>query len=186
MSAFTLTRRTALVATCLLHCSSTSSLLHHDCRLQIIMDGTMEHHSALLLENYLDKPHTGGDDRYSDAQLADFITSACAGGFDIMVHAIGDRAIKQTIDAFEAVRKAGHASNRLCLTHAELLLADQAARLAPLDITLQSTGLWMMPNPPLIPILGWERYNKRYCFTGAIAAGTNFALGSDWPATVGG
>lgn len=142
--------------------------------------------SALLFDNYADQPTNGGSNRYTDEQLIDLMAGACAGGFDIMVHAIGDRAIKQTIDAFEAVRKAGHTSTRLCLTHAELLLADQAVRLAPLNITLQSTGLWMMPNPPLMSVLGMERYHLRYHFQSAIAAGTNFALGSDWPATVGG
>lgn len=145
----------------------------------------MEHRNAILFDKYDDVDHCGGE-RYTDEHITSIVVAACAEGHDIMVHAIGDKTIKKAIDAFEAARKAGHKSNRLCLTHAELLWPEQAARLAPLDITLQSTGLWMMLNPPLMAVLGMTRYNARYCFQGAIAAGTNFALGSDWPATVGG
>ena len=75
--------------------------------LKIHGDGSPDGWTAGLLEPYADKPDSTGLTSFKPEAQRKLALQAAKMGFDITTHAIGDRTIRQTLDAYEAVRKAG-------------------------------------------------------------------------------
>lgn len=153
--------------------------------LKCIADGVVENRRAAFLEDYSDQPGFKGNLVFPTPVLAKLVTGASLAGFDVMIHGIGDAGGRAVLDAFEAARKAG-ATTRLCHTHAELVDPVDRARYKELDVVVETTGVWINPNPIQLPVLGEDRYNRRYVFKEMMEQGVILTLGSDWPATSGG
>ncbi|KAI9024601.1 amidohydrolase 3 [Hyaloraphidium curvatum] len=153
--------------------------------LKVVADGVIENRRAAFLEAYADEPGHKGALVLPPAELAAFVTEASKRGFDVMLHGIGDAAGRAILDAFEAARKAG-GKTRLVHTHAELVDPADRPHCKPLDVVVETTGVWMNPNPSLLPALGPDRYGRRYMFRELLDSGVTVTLGSDWPATSGG
>jgi hypothetical protein len=102
------------------------------------------------------------------------------------IHAIGDRAVREALDAFEHVRE--NAANRsvlLSIAHAEMVDPADCGRFAALDVTPVMSFQWAKPGPNLIEALqnyiGPERHARVEPIGYLQAAGANVAYGSDWP-----
>ncbi len=153
--------------------------------MKIHNDGTKEAKTAGQFEHYAGEPENFGSVLLEGEVLQNFVKEVDRAGFDIHIHAIGDRAIDEALDAFEAVRGSNPESlNRYSIAHTELVRDEDLVRFAQLDVVAQTTPAWFATDGEFeIQMLGEERAEKLYRFRKIIDAGGKVSFGSDFPAT---
>ncbi len=101
----------------------------------LLVDGSVASHTAALTTPYSDLPETEGVLYFSDQELRNFIQQAHAAGLQVSMHAIGDRAIQQLLDAYESVlEETPRADHRHRIEHFLLAHPDQVERAARLGL----------------------------------------------------
>jgi hypothetical protein len=153
---------------------------------KIFADGVIESHTAALLEPYLDRPKDRGLPLLEPGAFDKLATALDAAGFQIHVHAIGDRAIRMTLDALEAAEKANGARDlRHHIAHLELIEPPDIPRFKALGVVANFQPLWAYADPYItkltLPILGPERSRWLYPIGSVLASGAVVVGGSDWP-----
>ncbi len=153
---------------------------------KIFADGVIESHTAALLEPYLDRPRDRGLPLLEPAAFDALATALDAAGFQIHVHAIGDRAIRMALDALEAAGKAnGPKDLRHHIAHLELIDPADIPRFKALGVVANFQSLWAYADPYItqltLPILGPERSRWLYPIGSVARTGAVIAGGSDWP-----
>jgi hypothetical protein len=152
---------------------------------KLFLDGVIEARTAALLE-----PYEGSDDRgspnQSPAELDALLTRLDAAGFQVHMHAIGDRAVRMGLDAVEHARAAnGPRDARHTLAHLELVSPDDLPRFAQLGVVPNVQALWAQADPYIteltIPLIGNERSLDLYPIGSLFSSGAVVAAGSDWP-----
>ncbi|KAJ7864326.1 amidohydrolase family-domain-containing protein [Mycena leptocephala] len=136
-----------------------------------------------LYEPYTDNPSTNGFMRLSSEVLFEFIPRFLRDGWQVNVHAIGDRANGIVLDAFEASLKGVNVTAlRPRLEHAQLMTKADMQRLGSLGViaSVQPThaisDMWFAQDR-----LGPERVKGLYAFRSLIDSGARITLGSDFP-----
>jgi predicted amidohydrolase YtcJ len=156
---------------------------------KIFLDGVVENFTASMLDPYLgaDGEPTGNRGlRLADPDdLARNAIALDREGFQLHFHAIGDRAVRDGLDAVEAVREAnGIADRRAHIAHIQVVHPDDVPRFAALDVVANAQALWALHEPQMddltIPFLGPERATLQYPFGSLLRAGARMAMGSDW------
>jgi predicted amidohydrolase YtcJ len=157
---------------------------------KIMQDGVVENHTAGMLEPYLDgHGHVTGNSGLSfvdPAVLREAVTALDAAGFQVHVHAIGDRAVREALDAIEAARTAnGHTDGRHHLAHIQVIHPDDVPRFGHLGVTATMQALWAANDEQMseltLPFLSRERACWQYPFGALKRSGALLAAGSDWP-----
>jgi predicted amidohydrolase YtcJ len=156
---------------------------------KMMLDGVAETHTAAMLEPYLDSDgcSTGrsGLDFIDPGELPRFVTALDREGFQVHFHALGDRAVRQALDAVAAARRANGHGPRHHAAHLQVVHPDDVPRFAPLAVTANVQPLWATHEPQMdeltIPFLGERRAGWQYPFRSLQAAGTALCAGSDWP-----
>ncbi|MER7111938.1 amidohydrolase [Streptomyces sp. NPDC000229] len=157
---------------------------------KIMLDGVAENGTAALLDPYLDRCGCATGNRgtsFIDRKLLpDYVTELDALGFQTHFHALGDRAVRDALDAVEAARAAnGRTDTRPHLAHLQVVHPDDIPRFARLGATATIQPLWAAHEPQMddltIPFLGPERSAQQYPFGALLRAGATLAAGSDWP-----
>ncbi|CAL1708121.1 unnamed protein product [Somion occarium] len=150
---------------------------------KIFADGALRSGGAALYEPYSDNPETRGFLRIDPELLNKVIPRFLRDGWQVNVHAIGDRANGVVLDAFEAALKDANVSAlRPRLEHAQILAKKDMARFGDLGIiaSIQPThaisDMWFGEDR-----LGPERVKGLYAFRSIIDHGGRIALGSDFP-----
>jgi predicted amidohydrolase YtcJ len=152
---------------------------------KIFMDGVIESHTAALLEPYLDRPGDRGQPILEAEEFNRLAIALDKAGFQIHVHAIGDRAIRMTLDALEAARKAnGPRDARPHICHLELIDPADIPRFGRLGVGANFQALWAYSDTYITqltePILGPERSRWLYPIGSVVRSGGLYAGGSDW------
>jgi len=156
---------------------------------KIMQDGVLETFTGAMLEPYLGpdgRPTTNrGPSMVDPALLNEAVTRLDREGFQVHFHAIGDRAVRECLDAVEAAREAnGPTDNRHHIAHLQVIHPDDVARFAALDVTANAQALWAVHEDQMdvltIPFLGPERTGWQYPFGSLLRAGARLAMGSDW------
>jgi predicted amidohydrolase YtcJ len=156
---------------------------------KIMQDGVAENFTAAMIDPYLDGRggQTGnrGPSFVDPADLAEQVARLDIAGFGVHVHAIGDRAVREALDAFDAARAANPVSRgRHHIAHLQVLHHDDIPRFAELSVTANMQALWAAHEPQMdeltIPFLGPERAARQYPFASLLQAGARLAAGSDW------
>jgi predicted amidohydrolase YtcJ len=156
---------------------------------KIFLDGVVENFTASMLEPYLGaNGETTGNRGLRLADPEDLARNAIAldrEGFQLHFHAIGDRAVRDGLDAVEAVRDAnGIADRRAHIAHIQVVNPADVPRFAELDVTANAQAFWAVHEPQMdeltIPFLGAERATHQYPFGSLLRAGARMAMGSDW------
>ncbi|MBB5872736.1 putative amidohydrolase YtcJ [Allocatelliglobosispora scoriae] len=154
---------------------------------KIMQDGVAENFTASMLEPYLaDCPHPHGLSFVDPAMLHQAVAALDADGFHLHFHAIGDRAVRDVLDAVEHARAANEAwDRRHHIAHVQVVNPADLPRFAALDVTATIQPLWATNEPQMteltLPILGPGRAAHQYSFAGLRRAGARLAAGSDWP-----
>ncbi|MGY4994939.1 amidohydrolase [Streptomyces sp. 900105245] len=157
---------------------------------KLMLDGVAENHTAALLDPYLDRcgcaTANRGKSFIDPERLPAFVTELDALGFQCHFHALGDRAVRDALDAVEAARVAnGPSDTRPHLAHLQVVHPDDVPRFARLGATANIQPLWAAHEPQMdeltIPFLGPERTAWQYPFAALLRSGARLAAGSDWP-----
>ncbi|MER5208335.1 amidohydrolase [Streptomyces sp. NPDC002825] len=157
---------------------------------KIMQDGIAENFTAAMTTPYLDgcgcATANSGLSFVDPEALRGYVTELDALDFQVHFHALGDRAVREALDALEAAIAAnGHRGNRHHLAHLQVVHPDDLARFAALGAIANIQPLWAAHEPQMdeltIPFLGPERAAWQYPFGDLVRAGATLAAGSDWP-----
>ncbi|MDT5185589.1 MAG: hypothetical protein QOI29_3747 [Mycobacterium sp.] len=151
-------------------------------------DGVIENGTGALLTPYCGSLHNHGMQVWDN--LADAARAVDALGFQIHIHAIGDAAARQALDAIEhVVATNGPRDRRPVIAHAQLVDEADIDRFAALGVIPNMQPLWAQLDPLMveltIPRLGDERGAKQYRIRSLDESGAPLAFGSDWPVSSG-
>lgn len=155
--------------------------------IKFFADGVIETETAALLEPYCSTEHHGMR-VWEPEPLAQAVAAVRAEGFQPFIHAIGDDAVRYSLDAMESSAHLiqGHAA-RPVITHVQLAAASDIARFASLGVIANLQPLWAQLDALMtvltIPRLGQERADTQYQTRTLIESGAALAFGSDWPAS---
>ncbi len=152
---------------------------------KIFEDGVIESETAALLEPYLGRPGFSGKPRLESDAFDRLAVALDRAGFQIHVHAIGDRAVRLSLDALEAARRAnGVRDARPLLAHIELIDPADIPRFRRLGVVADFQPLWAYADPYItdltLPRLGPERSRWIYPIGSVVESGAVVAGGSDW------
>jgi hypothetical protein len=154
--------------------------------MKVFTDGAMMPRTAALTSPYVGLNHAG--QLYDSPQrLRESIVDGHRAGWQLAVHAIGDRAVDLALDAFSlAQRRFPRNDARHRIEHAGLVRPDQLARFASLDIAavVQPNFLWYLGDD-YAEIMGPDRADWLYRGRGFLEAGARFVASSDRPVTDG-
>jgi predicted amidohydrolase YtcJ len=150
------------------------------------VDGSLGSSTALFFEPYADAPETAGifaDDWFPEGTLERRAAAADAAGFQLSVHAIGERANAEILDLFARVATVnGARDRRLRVEHAQHLRRIELERFGPEGVVASmqpyhaaDDGRWADKR------LGPERSKDSYVFRSLLDAGAKLVFGSDWP-----
>jgi predicted amidohydrolase YtcJ len=165
---------------------------------KIMQDGVCENFTAAMLSPYLDghghATANAGHSFVEPEELKEIVVALAAEGFQVHVHAIGDRGTREALDAFGAARSSGGPDEpdrredlRHHIAHLQVIHPEDVPRFAELGVAANAQALWACHEPQMddltIPFLGDERATWQYPFGGLHRAGARLVMGSDWPVT---
>nr|WP_274635936.1 amidohydrolase [Microbacterium bovistercoris] len=156
---------------------------------KVMQDGVAENFTASMLEPYGDghghPTDNSGISFVDPAILNEAVPQLDALGFQVHFHAIGDRAVRQCLDAVEhAIARNGRTDNRHHIAHLQVVHPDDIPRFRRLGVAANMQSLWATLEPQMVeltlPFLGEPRAGWQYPFGDLLRAGTVLAAGSDW------
>lgn len=154
---------------------------------KIIGDGTQGGYTAWLIEPYADKPESIGASPFTDEQWRQLVRDVDAAGFDVHVHACGERTARVALDSIEAAIAANPPRDRRhTIAHLVYVEDSDNQRFAELGVTAQFSANWMSADPDTVQNLavryGRPRQDLFYRAQDVLRAGGRISLGTDWPA----
>lgn len=146
------------------------------------VDGSLGSHTAAFLQPFSDEPNDSGLLVNTIEDLQSWTASADREGLQVVVHAIGDRAIRLQLDVFERVAQAnGPRDRRFRIEHAQHIAPNDIPRFGKLGVIASmqpyhaiDDGRWAER------VIGAERSATTYAFRSLLDAGGKLAFGSDW------
>lgn len=153
---------------------------------KFFMDGVIESFTALMLDDYEGVPGNKGSALFTAEHFTRMATEADRLGLQIFVHAIGDAAVRRTLDGYEAAQRAnGPRDSRHRIEHIEVHHPDDLPRLArlgviasmqPLHAPMSADGHDLWPAR-----VGASRWDRSFAWKRVREAGARLVFGSDWP-----
>jgi hypothetical protein len=151
--------------------------------IKITSDGALGSRGAALLEDYSDEPGNRGLITADSGLMRRVAAKALRGGFQLNVHAIGDRANRSTLDIYEdALREVPSADHRFRIEHSQILRYQDIPRFAELGVipsmqgSHQTSDMYWVPNR-----IGWSRSQGAYAWHSLLNTGVVIPNGSDFP-----
>lgn len=159
---------------------------------KLFLDGVIEYpaHTAAMLEPYLDKDGRPTADRgptYFSPELTNRTVAALDGaGWQVHMHAIGDRAVRSGLDAVQHARETnGPSGHRHTIAHLQIVDPADFGRFRELDVMASIQAQWarwdLYTVEALRPYMGDQRWRNTYPFGRLLSAGARLCGGSDWP-----
>jgi hypothetical protein len=152
------------------------------------VDGSLGSHTAAMLQPFTDAPNDTGLFVNTPEHLYEWTSGADKAGLQVIVHAIGDKAIRTQLDIYQRVEKEdGPRDRRFRIEHLQHIAPADIPRVAPLGVIASmqpyhaiDDGRWAEK------VIGHERAKTTYAFRSLLDAKVRLAFGSDWfvaPAT---
>jgi predicted amidohydrolase YtcJ len=152
--------------------------------LKIFNDGTLEAKTAAMFEDYQGDPGNAGFTVFSEDQLKSMITEAASRDMDVHIHALGDRAIHEALNAIEVARELRpRSTSRYTLVHIEVIADQDVARFGELGVIAQTSPLWFSYDEFGKNFVSDDQFNRYWRVNSLETAGAHLAFGSDFPAT---
>jgi predicted amidohydrolase YtcJ len=165
---------------------------------KMFMDGVIETNTALMLAPYANDPSTRGAANYTREEFERIVTTMDRRGWQIMVHGLGDGAVRMVLDGFERVAAANPRparGRRHRVEHIETIDPADVPRFGPLGViaSMHPGGGFTPANPPraagapafLLGVwgrnIGPERAARGGLWKSIAAGGGRVVFGSDWP-----
>jgi predicted amidohydrolase YtcJ len=155
--------------------------------IKIVLDGVIETHTAAMLDPYSDDPSTAGRASYTAEQVNRIVTMADRAGLQVFIHAIGDRAVRMALDAFQTARTLnGRRDSRWRIEHIETLQQVDIPRFAKLGVIASMEPIHA--DPATIDVwsraIGPDRTKRGFAWHALELAGARLMFSSDWPAAI--
>lgn len=152
---------------------------------KVMQDGVAENGTAALTAPYLDAhghPTTNSGHSFVEPEaLRRYVARLDAEGFQVHVHGIGDRGVREALDAFVGTTP----ERRHHIAHLQLVHPDDVRRFAELGVAANIQALWACLDDQMVdltlPFIGEERATWQYPFGSLHASGARLVAGSDWP-----
>ncbi len=153
---------------------------------KFFLDGVIESHTAAMLSPYSDDPSQSGQLLWDPAAYEKAVAELDRRGIQILTHAIGDRAIRLALDAYEGAQKTNHTSDaRHRIEHIEDASAADIPRFGKLGIIASFQPLHAYPGDNALKVwarnVGPERSQRAWAWRSTESTGGTLAFGSDWP-----
>jgi predicted amidohydrolase YtcJ len=163
-----------------------SELVHVDV-VKIVGDGSQGGYTAWLIEPYADKPDSTGGSPFTEDQWHELIGMVDAAGFDVHVHACGERTARVALDAIEkAIATNPPRDRRNAIAHLVYVEDVDNPRFAKLNVTAQFSANWSSADPDtlgnMVARYGQPRASKMYRTKTILNEGGRVSFGTDWPA----
>ena len=151
-----------------------------------MLDGVVEAHTAAMLAPYSDDPTKSGALFWDPAKYQQAVVELDRRGFQIFTHAIGDRAVRLALDAYEhAQARNGTKDTRPRVEHIETITAVDIPRFGTLGAIASFQPLHAYPDDDTLKIwarnAGPDRAGRAWVWHSIEATGGRLAFGSDWP-----
>jgi predicted amidohydrolase YtcJ len=154
---------------------------------KVMQDGVTENGTAALTAPYLDSaghPTSNTGHSFVDpTALKRYVARLDAEGFQVHVHGIGDRGVREALDAFEGLDQ--ERDRRHHIAHVQLVHPDDVRRFGDLGVAANIQALWACRDDQMLeltlPFLGEERGRWQYPFGDLHRTGGRLVGGSDWP-----
>ncbi len=156
---------------------------------KMFMDGVIDSGTAFRLDSYPGRPGYHSEPLFPGPRFNEIATEIDRRGLQIAVHAIGDGAVRTTIDGYEAAQKAnGKRDSRHRIEHIEMIDPSDIPRLGALGITASlqpphAPGAMDFALYPALDTIGADRLKDAYLCRTLAEAGAPLAFASDWPVT---
>jgi predicted amidohydrolase YtcJ len=155
---------------------------------KFFVDGAVESRTASMLAPYLDLPYSHGLANWNRTELSAAVAAFSVAGFQVHLHAIGDAAIRDALDAVEgSIEPIERQDLRPVLAHVQVVDPADRKRLAQLGVTACFQPLWAQPDRTqevlTTPRLGPHRAALQYPIASLLADNAAVSFGSDWPVT---
>ncbi|HKW11775.1 MAG TPA: amidohydrolase [Gemmatimonadaceae bacterium] len=146
------------------------------------VDGSLGSHTAAMLQPFTDAPNDTGLFVNTPEHLYEWTSGADKAGLQVIVHAIGDKAIRTQLDIYQRVeREDGPRDRRFRIEHLQHIARADIPRVAPLGVIASmqpyhaiDDGRWAEK------VIGHERAKTTYAFRSLLDAKVRLAFGSDW------
>lgn len=149
---------------------------------KIFADGALGSRGALLLAPYADEPAQSGLAIMDRPALGEAARNAADAGFQLAVHAIGDRANREVLDAFEAAGPGRARALRFRVEHAQIVSTEDIPRFGALGVLASMQPTHATSDMPWAPLrLGQTRLQGAYAWRTLLSAGARLVFGSDFP-----
>ncbi len=164
----------------------------HPTTVKIMTDGVLENYTGAMLQPYCDGCGGHTDNSGIAFLEPDLLNAAVTEldrlGFQVHMHAIGDRAVRNALNAVEAARAANGASdNRHNIAHIQVVQPSDVPRFQALGVVANCQPYWAQMEPQMaeltMPYLGDDRSAMQYPFADLQRSGAKLAMGSDWSVT---
>lgn len=161
--------------------------------IKLMLDGVIESHTAALLEPYSDDPNLTGEPNWTADDFNDVVLRADRLGLQIWTHAIGDRAVRMALDAYENAtrRNAGRyhlvrKDRRYRVEHIETIHPTDLPRFAKLGVLPVMQPIHADPGTVEVwsKAVGPERLKLAFAWRAFERAGARLVFSSDWPACI--
>ncbi|MBU1144976.1 MAG: amidohydrolase [Firmicutes bacterium] len=150
--------------------------------LKLLADGSLGGRTALLKEPYSDDPSNKGIQSFSSKELFDFIHLADSNGMDVAIHAIGDLAIEQVIDAISASLQITKRTNhKHSIIHAQMATLSQIAKMKKYNIGAIVQPIFLNSDIQIIKKRIGNRYLESYLFSSMAKLGLRVGFSTDSP-----
>jgi predicted amidohydrolase YtcJ len=155
--------------------------------IKLTLDGVVEAHTAALLAPYANRT-TSGEPQMSDETLQRIVAELDRRGWQVMIHAIGDRAVRMALDAYESAARQNakpERGRRHRIEHIETIDPADIPRFARLGVIASMQPYHSIPDPAQLEVwtgnLGPQRSERAWSYNSIARGGGRLAFGSDWP-----
>jgi predicted amidohydrolase YtcJ len=150
--------------------------------IKFFVDGVLGSSTASVVEPYVagSAAHTHGEQVWSPEELHRAAKEATERGYQLHLHAIGDRAVRAALDVIELVSPKVNA----VIAHTELISDQDVPRFAELNVVANFEPLWAREDGQLlscVPQVGRARIDSMYRMRDLAETGALISFGSDWP-----
>ena len=153
---------------------------------KFMLDGVVESHTASLLAPYSDDPSRNGPLFWDLEKYQAAVAELDKRNAQIFTHAIGDKAVRTALDAYEHAEKKNHSKDhRNRVEHIETIDAADIPRFGKLGVIASMQPLHSKPDDDTLNVwarnLGPDRASRAWAWNSIREAGGHYAFGSDWP-----
>ena len=153
---------------------------------KFFLDGVIESHTAAMLAPYSDDAKQSGSLLWTPENYKRAVAKLDAAHVQVFTHAIGDRAVRLALDAYEEAQKTNHTQDpRSRIEHIETISAEDIPRFGKLGVIASFQPLHAYPDEDLLkvwlPKAGPERGQRGFAWHSVAGTGGVLAFGSDWP-----